>query len=223
MWKDHNAVLSYNRALAEARLQYLKSRFDREPELEVKYRAVIEDCVAKEYARRLSKDQAAAVRNITWYIPHHAVTNPNKPGKVRVVFDAAAKYNGTCLNDQLLQGPCLTNDLIGVLIRFRKEEVAFSADAQGMFYQTSMNPSDTDALRFLWWPSSIEDRPEGWCTFSVQNRLLVVPTRPWIRLVKTMKIIIHKKLWKRSVGISMLTMCWSPSQARNKLYVWPQI
>ena len=43
MWKDHNAVLSYNRALAEARLQYLKSRFDREPELEVKYRAVIED------------------------------------------------------------------------------------------------------------------------------------------------------------------------------------
>ena len=64
------------------------------------------------------------------------------------------------MNDQLLQGPCLTNDLIGVLIRFRDEEVAFSAEVEGMFYQTSVTPSDTDALRILWWPGSIEDRPE---------------------------------------------------------------
>jgi len=107
-------VLPYNRSLAEARLQYLKRRFHRDPELEVKYRATIEDCLVKGYARRLSKEEAAAVSNITWYIPLHAVTNPNKPGKVRVVFDAAAKYNGTSLNDQLLQGPCLMNALIGV-------------------------------------------------------------------------------------------------------------
>ena len=40
------------------------------------------------------------------------------------------------------------NDLIGVLIHFR-EEVAISADVEGMFYQTSVTPSDTDALRFL--------------------------------------------------------------------------
>ena len=162
LWKDDNPVLPYNRSLAEARLHYLKRRFHRDPELEAKYRAAIEDCVAKGYARRLSKEEAAAVSNITWYIPHHAVTNPNKPGKVRVVFDAAAKYNGTSLNDQLLQVPCLTNDLIGVLIRFREEEVAFSADVEGMFYQTSVTPSDTDALRFLWWPGSIEDRPEDY-------------------------------------------------------------
>ena len=162
LWKDDNPVLPYNRSIAEARLQYLKRRFHRDPELEAKYRAAIEDCVAKGYARRLSKEEAAAVSNITWYIPHHAVTNPNKPGKVRVVFDAAAKYNGTSLNDQLLQGPCLTNDLIGVLIRFREEEVAFSADVEGMFYQTSVTPSDTDALRVLWWPGSIEDRPEDY-------------------------------------------------------------
>ena len=162
LWKDINPVLPYNRSLAEARLQYLKRRFHRDPELEVKYRATIEDCLAKGYARRLSKEEAAAVSNITWYIPHHAVTNPNKPGKVRVVFHAAAKYNGTSLNDQLLQGPCLMNALIGVLIRFREEEVAFSADVEGTFYQTSETPSDTDALRFLWWPGSIKDRPEDY-------------------------------------------------------------
>lgn len=75
------------------------------------------------------------------------------------MFDAAARFKGTSLNDQLLQGPCLTNDLTGVLIRFHEEEVAFSTDIEGMFYQTNVTPSDTDALRFLWWPGSIDDPP----------------------------------------------------------------
>ena len=140
--------------------QYLKKCFCRDPELE--YRDVIQECVDKGYARKLSKEGAVTVSDITWYIPHHPVTNPDKPGKARVVFDAAARFNGTSLNDQLLQGPCLTNDLTGVLIRFREEEVAFSADIEGMFYQTNLMPSDTDALRFLWWPSSIDDTPEDY-------------------------------------------------------------
>jgi len=155
LWRDDNPALPYNRPLPEARLQYLKKRFHRDPELEVKYRD-------EGYTRKLSQEETATVSNITWYIPHHPVTNPNKPGKVRVVFDAAARFYGTSLNDQLLQGPCLTNDLTGVLIRFREEEVAFSADAEGMFYQTNVTPSDTDALRFLWWPASIDDTPEDY-------------------------------------------------------------
>ena len=155
LWKDDNPVLPYNRALAEARLQYLKKRFRRDPELEVKYR-VIQECVDKRYIRKLSKEETATVSNTTWYIPHHPVTNPNKPGKLRVVFDAAAKFNGTSLNDQLLQVPSLTNDLTGVLIRFREEEVAFSADIEGMFYQ------NTDSLRFLWWPGSVDDLLEDY-------------------------------------------------------------
>ena len=152
LWKSDSPVLPYDITLAEARLQHLKRRFLRDPELEVKYRAVIEDCVTKGYARKLTKEEAASVSKTTWFLPHHPVSNPNKPGKVRVVFDAAARFSGTSLNEQLLQGPSLTNDLSGVLIRFREEEIAFSADIEGMFYQTRVTPSDTDSLRFLWWP-----------------------------------------------------------------------
>ena len=65
LWKDDNPVLPYNLSLAEARLQYLKRRCHRDPELEVKYRAAIEDCVVKGCARRLSKEEAPAVSNIT--------------------------------------------------------------------------------------------------------------------------------------------------------------
>ena len=79
-----------------------------------------------------------------------------------------------------MQGPCLTNDLTGVLIRFREEEVAFSADIEGMFYQTNVTPSDTDALRFLWWPGSIDDTPEDYkmlATSLEQSPPPVAPTR----------------------------------------------
>ena len=52
----------------------------------------------------------------TWYIPHHGVYHPNKPQKIRVVFDCSAKYKGISLNDTLLPGPDITNKLLGVLI-----------------------------------------------------------------------------------------------------------
>ena len=86
-----------------------------------------------------------------WYLPHHPVFHPQKPGKIRVVFDCSAKFKGTSLNDQLLQGPDLTNGLVGVLIRFRQEPVAMVADVEGMFHQVRVAPDDCQALRFQWW------------------------------------------------------------------------
>lgn len=70
-----------------------------------------------------------------------------------MVFDCGEEYQGTSLNDQLLQGPNLTNSLIGVLLRFRQELVAFMTDIRAMFYQVKVAEEDKDLLRFLWWPS----------------------------------------------------------------------
>ena len=52
------------------------------------------------------------------------MVHPQKPDKVLVVFDCAAAYRGTSLNAQVLQGPDLTNKVVGVLLRFREEPVA---------------------------------------------------------------------------------------------------
>ena len=79
LWKEEVSGLPFNRAAAEARLQYLKRRFSRDPGLEATYRAVIDDYVIKGYARKLTPEEAAKNSNITWYLPHHPVFNVNKP------------------------------------------------------------------------------------------------------------------------------------------------
>ena len=160
LWKQEVPSLPFNRAAAEARLQHLKRRFSRDPDLEAKYRAVIDDYVIKGCARKLTPEEAARKSNITWYLPHHPVFNVNKPQKCRVVFDAAAKFNGASLNDQLYQGPDLANSLTGVLIRFRQDKVAFIADLEAMFHQVKVLPKDADALRFLWWSGSLINPPD---------------------------------------------------------------
>ncbi|XP_068674574.1 uncharacterized protein [Montipora foliosa] len=146
LWKDDNHLLPYNRVLAETRLQHLQKRFGRDQVLELKYRAVIEDCVAKGYARKLTKDEVGSISDTTWYLPHHPVTNQNKPGKVRVVFDAAARFGGTSLNEQLVRGPTLTNDLTGVLVRFREDEIAFSADIETQDNEETYSPEVIKAV-----------------------------------------------------------------------------
>ena len=101
------------------------------------------------------------VSSISWYLPHHNVVNPKKPDKVRVVFDCAAKFNGESLNNNVLQGPDLTNSLVGVLCRFRPENVAIVADVEAMYHQVHVNPNDTDALKFMWFPDGdLSKQPE---------------------------------------------------------------
>jgi len=99
----------------------------------------------------------------TWYIPHHGVYHNNKPGKLRVVFDCSARYKGTCLNNHLIPGPDVTNSLIGVLLRFRREAIAIQGDIQSMFHQVEVPPKDRDLLRFLWWKkNSLENDLESY-------------------------------------------------------------
>ena len=105
----------------------------------------------KGHARKIPLDEVNTYAT-KWYLPHHPVLNPQKPSKLRVVFDCAAKSKGVSLNDALMQGPDLVNSLIGVLIRFRKEQVAITADIESMFHQVRVDPLHCHALRFLWWP-----------------------------------------------------------------------
>ena len=149
-WRQYPQFLPYNRFMAERRLQSLKNRLLLDGELLENYKATMEQYLTMGHARRVPLDEINVQDKPLWYLPHHPVLN--KPGKTRVVFDCAAKHKGTSLNDQLLTGPDLTNSIVGVLMRFREEQVALSADIECMFHQIRVAPDDRDAFRFLWWP-----------------------------------------------------------------------
>lgn len=146
LWKNDQPSLPFNRAMAKIRFHHLKRRLERDKDLYEKYSSAISSYVTKGHARKFTKEEAERRTNKTWYLPHHPVISPNKPGKVRVVFDAVAKFHGTSLNDQLLQGPDYINNLAGVLMRFRQAEVVLVADIEQMFHQVQVPVEDCDAL-----------------------------------------------------------------------------
>ncbi|KAF0023340.1 hypothetical protein F2P81_023970 [Scophthalmus maximus] len=84
-----------------------------------------------------------------WYL--HTFGLHHKPGKIRVVFDSSAQFEGVSFNDVLLKGPDLNNTLLGVLLRFRKEPVAITADIEHVFYCFAVREDHRDFLRFLWY------------------------------------------------------------------------
>lgn len=89
------------------------------------------------------------------YIPHNLVLRDSScTTRLRVVFNASCKTSsGTTLNDHLLVGPKLQQDLSAILLRWRQWRYVYMADIAKMFRQISVHPSDTDFQRILWRPS----------------------------------------------------------------------
>ena len=107
----------------------------------------MEKIIAKVYER---KSATTAAPGKAWYLPHYGVYHPNKPGKIRVVFDLSAKYKGTCLNEELRSGTDLTNQIIGVLLRFREKHVGVVGDIEAMLRKVKIPDTQFSFLKFLW-------------------------------------------------------------------------
>ena len=138
-----------NRPLVEKRLWQLSRRFTSNKRFHDDYQAFMAN-VLDECAEKVPEDELGLRGKLINYVPHTGVYHPKKK-KIRVVFDCSAQYGGVSLNQQLLQGPDLINDLVGILLRFREEPVAFVADIKGMFHQFYVTEQHRNLLRFLWW------------------------------------------------------------------------
>ncbi|XP_028304259.1 uncharacterized protein LOC114464360 isoform X2 [Gouania willdenowi] len=139
--------LPNNREQAFTRLMSLRKTLKRKPEMREHYVDFMEKIFNKGHAEPappLSPDQEC------WYLPSFGVYHPQKPGKIRVVFDSSAQCDNISLNDVLLKGPDLNNSLVGVLLRFRSDPYAVMADVEQMFYNFLVREDHRDYLRFLW-------------------------------------------------------------------------
>ena len=146
--KNPDVRLPNNRKMAERRLLYLKKRLMKDDRFHQQYTELMQETLEKSYAKE-SKSTPQDGRG--WYLSHHGIYHPRKHDNIRVVFDCNSELNGRSINKELLMGPDLTNQLTGVLARFRQEEVAVMADIEKMYFQILVADEHISLLIFLWW------------------------------------------------------------------------
>ena len=155
--KNEDIKVPNNYSQAHKRLVNFKIKAGKNPTYCSDYCNFMQSIIQKNYAEVVPISELNA-KNV-WFIPHHGVYHPKKPHKIRVVFDCSCKFKDFCLNENLLQGPDLTNNLVGILCRFRLYPIAFSCDIQEMFHQVKVTNEHKDLLRFLWFSNNDVNGP----------------------------------------------------------------
>ncbi|XP_008179923.1 uncharacterized protein LOC103308408 [Acyrthosiphon pisum] len=116
-------VFHGSRQLALVRFERLERKLIRDKPLYLAYQQFMADY---ESLGHMSPAKSPG----SYFIPHHAVHKMEGDNmKLRVVFDASARpSSNTSLNDALIVGPKLQQDIVDILLRFRIHAVVFTAD-----------------------------------------------------------------------------------------------
>ena len=150
LWADDKNHLPDNFYASLIQFKSLEKRLEKDLNLKTQYASDIRSDVEKGNVVPVSPHDSKNRSDREWYVPHHPALNPNKPGKVWRVLNGASRFHGNSLNNSLLVGPDLLQNLLFVLMRFREHKYAIAADIEGMFMQVGFLESDQRSLRFLW-------------------------------------------------------------------------
>ena len=91
-FRNETVLLPNNEMPAVRRLSSLQHRLPKYSQLLEDYTAFMDNIIAKGFAELVPKSELHRDDGMVWFILHHRVYNPYKPGKIRVVFDCAASY-----------------------------------------------------------------------------------------------------------------------------------
>ena len=159
-WKEEKMDVPTDYNYCYNRLRSLQCKLRKEPELLEEYNNTINDQLKRGVVEEVPPEEVGGVVNQAsgeekpiHYMPHHSVVCQDKDTtKLRVVYDGSAKSEseGRSLNKFLETGPNFIPHLFDVLVRFRWNPVAISADIEKAFLMVGIDPNDRDMLRFLW-------------------------------------------------------------------------
>ena len=88
----NNVQLQKNHPVSKAQLSSLQRRLSKYHQFSVLYDATLQTDIKKCYVKPVVFENPQQER--IWYIPHHPVCNPNKPGQVRRVASADSIFKG---------------------------------------------------------------------------------------------------------------------------------
>ena len=156
-WKKERH-LTNNYQMALNRLDNTERRLIKQPELSEKYCEIIEQYIKKRYLEYVDVKNDS---NDCWYLPHFPVVWPDKSTtKVRIVFNGASRYDGKSLNNVIQPGPKLQQDILDVLLRFKRYPVAIVCDIAKMFLRIGVHLQDRPYQRMLWRSLNQSEKPK---------------------------------------------------------------
>ncbi|XP_058448790.1 uncharacterized protein LOC131428764 [Malaya genurostris] len=148
--EDIFSRLGESRDISYRRLQGTERRLAKNLGLRDQYSAFMEEYVSLGHMRKVDDASSGSVKRC--YLPHHPVIKePSTTTKVRVVFDASCKTSsGTSLNDVLLVGPVIQDDLRSIILRSRTKQIMLVSDVEKMFRQINVCQEDRAFQCILW-------------------------------------------------------------------------
>ncbi|XP_046329965.2 uncharacterized protein LOC124113582 [Haliotis rufescens] len=156
--KEVHALPSDNYQMALSRLESTEKKLEKDETIAAAYDTVISQYHTNGYIRKVPTEEMTNTGK--WYLPHFPVVRLDRlTTKVRIVFDASAKYKGISLNEVIHQGPKLQRELFDVLLRFRRNPVALMSDIAEMYLQVKISPDDRPYHRFLWRSMKRDEQP----------------------------------------------------------------
>lgn len=110
------------------RFRTLEKRLSANPQLQEQYSACLEEYI--NLGHMIEVKQKDIPKSGHYFLPHHAVIKEaSSTTKLRVVFDASFRTsNGVSLNDQLMIGPSLQNNVTDIILRWRLYQYSFTAE-----------------------------------------------------------------------------------------------
>ena len=139
-----------SRYMAYNRTTKLRRKLQKDPELKAKIFEKMQTLEDKGYAVDITDEDDGDDANAPtprWWLPIHIA---QKKGKLRPCHDARANVDGKCLNDLLLNKPNRTNSLFDILVNFRNNKIAITADIAAFFHNVLVDPLDADVFRYFW-------------------------------------------------------------------------
>ena len=148
--KDAFSRLGESKDIAFRRLQATERRLARDNSLREQYTNFMDEYLKLGHMRMVEDDPSTPTRRC--YLPHHPVIKEaSTTTKVRVVFDASCKTScGVSLNDVLLVGPVVQEDLRSIILRSRTKQIMLVSDVEKMFRQINIHPDDRPLQCILW-------------------------------------------------------------------------
>ena len=172
--KQDHPPLPTNYSICERRTRSMVKKLP--PDILKAYHRILEDQLHHDFIEPVSDDNKC----LGHYIPHHPVYKDSSTTPIRIVYECScSQRQEPSLNDCLDTGPCLMNDLVEILIRFRLHPIALVSDIDKAFLNVQLEESDRDYTKFLWLTDT-EDPDSEFKTYRFKAVLFGSVSSPFI-------------------------------------------